>query len=95
MTHTSGTDCPCIPKVKSIHGIDAIMHRPMTTTTTVKRRKIAGLPIGWVVVGRDPSSDVLTEAQRRSAIESQEAAERRRRITARKETIEREKRGMS
>jgi hypothetical protein len=66
----------------------------MTTATTVKRRKIAGMPIGWIVVGRDPSSDVMTEAQHRSAIESQEATERRRQLAARKETI-RQKRGMS
>jgi hypothetical protein len=95
MSHTNGTDCPCGPKVKAIPGSEIILHRPLTTTTTVKRRKIAGLPMGWVIVGRNPSSDVMTEAQRVSAIEATEGAERRRQQAARKEANQRQKRGMA
>jgi hypothetical protein len=94
MTHTSGPTCPCEPRVKPIHGIETVMHKPFTSTAIVKRRKIAGLPKGWVIVGRHPSSDVMTEAQHKSEIEATEGAERRRKYALRKEANERMKRGI-
>lgn len=93
--HSESPDCPCEPRVVNIPGHQVILHRAMDTGVgKVGRRKIAGLPEGWIIVGRHPSAEVMTEAQRKSEADSAEAARRRRDRIRREESSERRKWGM-
>ena len=51
MTAHVETDCPCEPKTIDVHGIQTIVHRALVVTGKLKRRKIGGLPEGYIVKG--------------------------------------------
>lgn len=92
--HIESAECICKPKVVVKHDLTIVLHRPVTVEGKTRRRPIFGLPAGWVIVGRSPSAEVMTEAQRRSEQESFDSAERIKERAARKESLQRRKRGL-
>ena len=80
--HTENLECQCEPKRITIRGHVIDLHRPITETGTTARRKIFGLPQGWVIVG-NKSSLILNADQIAKERESYDYAERAKRKRAR------------
>lgn len=75
--HLDGITCPCEPKVSKVltrAGYDVMLHKPFTMNVKLKRRKIWGLPQGWVIVG-NKNGAVITQAERNRELEAFKGAE--------------------
>lgn len=77
-----GLECKCGPRLIHVHGFDIEIHRPITTSSNAPRRKIWGLPRGWVIVGSKAGVS-MSEADRQREIKEFEARARARRAKAR------------
>lgn len=87
--HTDDLDCRCGPKRVTFGGQTIDLHKPvpMGGKGKVRRRRIAGLPPGWVIVG-NKSRVLVTEGERDREAEAFEHG-RRNRDKARKKNQER------
>lgn len=73
--HLETLDCPCGPKRVTVGGISVDLHKPIATASAApKRRKIPGLPLGWVIVG-NKNGAVITQAERERELEAIKGAE--------------------
>ena len=75
MTGHVETDCPCEPKTIDVHGIQTIVHRALVVTGKLKRRKIGGLPEGYIVKG-NRSAWTMTRKERDDEAEANANADR-------------------
>ena len=75
MTAHVETDCPCEPKTIDVHGIQTIVHRALVVTGKLKRRKIGGLPEGYIVKG-SRSVWTMTRKERDDELEANANADR-------------------
>ena len=80
--HTENLECECGPKRVTVNGYTIDLHRPMTANGKTTRRKIFGLPTGWVIVG-NRAGLTMTADQVKKERESFDYAERAKRKRAR------------
>ena len=80
--HVETVECQCGPKINAktgvpmtIAGREVIFHRPFSVTGNVKRRKIGGLPEGYIVKG-NTSAWTMTRKERDDELEANANADR-------------------
>ena len=94
--HIESASCECEPKVVSHAGHEIVLHRPFPNPGRLGSRDgLGGLPKGWIIVGRNPGSEVISAAKVRSDRADIEAADARARRIARAEAREQARRGLA